>query len=269
MVFSSDARSTSISSKQNPFIKQLKKIRNDPKKYGDYFLVEGVKIIEEFISSSSFILEGILMRENFPFSKEIFSCKKILFVTDAVLQSLSSVANNQGIIALFKLNYNIFDYDSFLANYQETFFLDNLQDPRNIGGIIRTAVALERKYVVLLGGVYPFLPEVIRSSAGLIAHIRVIFIKGDDSSSFMESCYEKKLLFCVLDSNKKNSLSRQFLKNKKVNIILGNEGKGLSSYITNSDCFFYRIPMATAAESLNVAVAGSLMGYLLWSDFYG
>lgn len=248
-----------ISSISNQHIKYIKKIINSPKRYRD-IVVEGEKNIKEFLNNINFELISLFVIETKqnPFSDFQNNC---YYIEQEVLKFISSVESSQGVIGLFRINYDMFDCrgaDSVVS----TFILDGISDPGNLGTIIRTAVALGKKDIICVGGVFPFSSKVIRSSAGMISHIRIFY--------FLE--YNEKVSNIFLKKNIAVLDMGGIAINSKISqiycdfcLVLGNEGRGVSSFWKKG---FLKIslPMDKRVESLNVAVVGSIIGYLVWRD---
>ena len=186
----------------------------------------------------------------------------MLFRSEKVFYYMSDVENGQGVIGLFTANYNLIDRIN-LIDVDSTFILDGLSDPGNVGTLIRTAAALGKRAIIMVGGVYPFSQKVIRSSAGMIAHVRIVyFYEYDDiSKAFLN---ERKSVVMDMGGQIMNPLISQQYRNGWC-IVLGNEGSGVSSF-WKKNCNKIALPMDRSVESLNVAIAGSVIGYFVWGE---
>lgn len=250
-----------IKSTHNSVIKNIKKIMNNYSDYPNEFFVEGIRAASLFAFSPYFVLNEWFVAEsvsqNLPYFIKITD--KISFVTDNILAYLSRSSSPSGVLgyfSLFKKNNAIFSHP--------TFVLYNLSDPGNVGAIIRTAVALGRKEIILIDGVHPNSYKVIQSSAGTIAHIRVIRTTWNNFLKYKI----KEFPICGLDMNgeklnliSSNELALTFL-------LVGNEAHGIDSAIKKDIDRNISIPMELPCESLNVAIAASVVGYKSWKNIY-
>lgn len=258
---------SSISSSENKEIKILKHILQNPKKNDPFVIVEGLKQVFEFGKSSYyklirwFVDEEIDEREFLYFADQFVECP-IFRVKASLFSSCSDVYSSQGVIGLFERVYSFKDYSRF-AVHQPTFILDNLQDPGNMGTLIRTAVAFGRTQIVLVGGVYPESSKVIRSSAGLIAKIKIFSMTLDDIQKYILSaggnCIGTAAHGKYVQDFSIDLLSHSFL-------ILGNEGQGMSKEWGAFSLKYVSLPMAVGVESLNVSVVGGVLSYLCWGS---
>lgn len=256
---------SSISSSENKEIKILKHILQNPKKNDPFVIVEGLKQVLEFGKSSYyklirwFVDEEIDEREFLSFSDQFLDCQ-IFRVKSSLFRSCCDVSSSQGIIGLFQRVYSFKDYSRF-AVHEPTFILDNLQDPGNMGTLIRTAVAFGRTQIVLVGGVYPESSKVIRASAGLIAKIKIFSMTLADIQKYIYSpggnCIGTAAHGTFIQDFSIDLLSHSFL-------ILGNEGQGMSKEWDAFSLKYVSLPMAVDVESLNVSVVGGVLSYLAW-----
>ena len=249
----------SIVSFENKHIKQIKKIINSPKSFPEFLIVEGEKHASEFKNSSYFRLVRWFIVDGKQHDFNWIDGKDITVISQKILQYLSDVESSQGIIGLFSCGYSLLNQN--YIDSQETFILDEISDPGNLGALIRTAVALERKHIILVGGVFPFSSKVVRASAGMIAHIKITRFT---LKQMAELLFNTEIKLLKMDM-KAQALSFQMIPElKKYFILLGNEGNGIKSafeiFITKN----ISLPMADKAESLNVSAAGSVAGYLMW-----
>ena len=133
---------TSVSNKKIKEIQKLKENKNI-KKYSKY-LIEGKHLVEEALKSQ--VVEEIIVSENFvEFNLiEVFS-GEVTRVTQSVMKTLSDTITTQGIIAVCKIENKLLD----IKKYQKVLILDKVQDPGNLGTIIRTADAFDFDCIIL------------------------------------------------------------------------------------------------------------------------
>lgn len=236
------------SSTKNELIKSIKKLQN--KKYRDStstFLVEGEHLVTEAIKNNC--IKYIITEENYEFKTSIRQIK----VTNNVLNYISSLDNPQPIMAVCeKLKNDRLD-DKLLI-------LDDIQDPGNLGTIIRSCVAFGfNTLVVSKNTVDIYNSKVIRASQGMIFSLNIIVA---DLEIFINDLKTQE--YCVIGTDVLNGESISNFKNsKKSAIIMGNEGRGLSKKIKKlcDECIY--IPISNNCESLNVGVAASIIMYEL------
>lgn len=236
------------SSINNDFIKNIKKLNE--KKYRDkkhLFIVEGEHLVKEAIKKGKVCY--ILVENGYNFNYD----GKIIKVTNKVLKYISNLENPPKIMAVCN------KVESKTIN-KKILVLDNIQDPGNLGTIIRSCVAFNVETLVLSKNcVDAYNSKVIRASQGMIFNINIIIA---DIYSFLLDL--KKNGYLIIGTDVKCGISIDSLKTKeKFAIIMGNEGTGISSIIKNICEKFIYIPMNDLCESLNVGVATSIILYEL------
>lgn len=236
---------TSLTNQEVKYLDKLKqrKYREKEKK----FLVEGEHLVEEARKKS--VLEKIIVLENTKFDFDIPK----LVVTKEVMKKLSSLDTPPNIIGLCKMLE-----EQEVGN--RILVLDTIQDPGNLGTIIRSAVAFHIDTIVLSENTVDlYNPKVIRSTQGMIFHINTI--RGNLEEKLI-NLKEKNIP--IYTTNVEDGEDIKSVKEAdKFALIMGNEGNGVRSEITNlADKKIY-IPMNPVVESLNVAVATSILLYEL------
>ncbi len=249
-----------ITSKDNNLIKETKKLKD--KKYRNekgLFIIEGFRFLEEALKSS-FNIEHILISETgltrlkeYDLYNIIDNNNKAYLLPDGIFKSLASTDNPQGVIAVAKVK------EVGNLNYNGTYVLvDKVQDPGNLGTIIRTAHAAACVGVILTKGTVDVYNEkTLRSTMGSIFNIDII---EDKELSFVKELMGKgyKMVCSSLDTEY-NFYDIDF--NEKIIITVGNEGNGVSKELYDISDIKVKIPMPGGAESLNAAVAASIMIY--------
>lgn len=247
-----------ITSKDNIIIKEAKKLKEKRhRSEKNSFLIEGFRFIEEAINSDYkveklFINEDVLEKcYEFDILNKVEDGIEIYIVNKLIINLLSDTENSQGIIAIIKDKPKELEKkDGFYI------FVDKVQDPGNLGTIIRSAHASGAKGVILNNGTVDIYNEkTLRSTMGSIFKVPVIIDK--DLSLLKEL---KASGFKVIGSslNTKNNFFDIKLKNQVI-IVVGNEGKGMSDEVEELCDNLVKIPMPGNAESLNVAIAASIM----------
>ena len=176
-----------------------------------------------------------------------------IYVNDKVLKYLSSLTTPAPVIGIVekKVSKKIGD---------KVIVLDNVQDPGNLGTIIRSAVAFNFDTIILSDDTVDlYNPKVIRATQGMI--FKINFIIGN-LVDILKNLQSKKYVIYGTDVVDGKNI-KTIEKSKKFAIIMGNEGNGISSDVKALCSNFIYIPMNKNCESLNVAVATSIIMYEL------
>lgn len=242
-----------ITSLQNAQVKQWKKLHNRKNRSNSgEFLVEGFHLIEEAYKSK-WVIEQIIIREGVAVPDE-YHRLPIEIVNKAVYQHISQTETPQGISAIIKKKRSL----SVMGD--KMLLLDSVQDPGNLGTMIRTADAAGFNSVFLgHGTVDIYNDKVIRATQGSIFHLDIV--EGnlvEEILRLKENAYE--VFATALDhatNYKKVPLS------KKTALVLGNEGAGVQKEILKIADHIVTIPIYGKAESLNVGIAAGILMYHL------
>ena len=238
-----------ISSIDNDKIKKYSKLSK--KKYRDslgLYLVEGEHLVQEALKVGNveevFILEG---------SKLDYDGT---YVTLDVMKKLSSMDTPSNIVCVCRKNNNC----DILG--KRLLLLDEVQDPGNLGTIIRSSVAFNIDTIILSDKcVDLYNPKVLRATQGMNNHINVINM---DSITCINKV--KELGICVYGTDVNNGIDVRALSNDEKSsflLVLGNEGNGISNEVKKLIDKNLYINMNNKVESLNVGVAGSILLYEL------
>lgn len=253
-----------ISSKENPVYKELKKIAQEK---SDFIFVEGKKLFLESLSSNLKVEKVFISKENHAFIQDVLknnSCE-ITYVTNHLLSSLfttdSKPTSSDLIIALVKKpNWKLTD---LLNTRKNLIFLEAVQDPGNLGAIIRSALAFKAGGIILPeGSVYPFNTKVIRASAGAVFKLPIIV----SSVKELKEKTSKEGYKLIAFSSKSKKPFSQINNDKPFVLFFGNEGKGLTDEIVALVDDVVSIPHSDKVESLNVGVAASLVLWELYKN---
>lgn len=247
-----------ITSPQNEKIKHIKLMQ----KTKDFYWWEGDKFFAE-------ILKAHIMPEMIVLTKEFYNknekavkslgIKNVFVVSDAVFKSLSFTKSPQGIGGLNHVpQYCIKD---FTKELKPCFYLAGVQDPGNVGTIIRVVDAFDLGGVIYeKRGAFPYNEKAVRSSAASI--LRVPCLLGD--SETLKFMYEKGFFIFFLTPHRKEGKNIRDIESSILNrgvFVLGQEGKGIDFRLSEATNLY--IPMAGKAESLNVAVTAGILAYIL------
>ncbi|ADU31428.1 TrmH family RNA methyltransferase [Evansella cellulosilytica] len=245
-----------IESTSNPRVKTWKKLhsRKGREKTG-LFLVEGVHLIEEALKAFIHMKELVIdVDKEIPVEWKVSNVPQV-FVTNKVMKEICETETPQGFVAICELpdNKNVpLERGKFL-------FLDGLQDPGNVGAIIRTADAAGINGVVLgEGTVDPFNGKVIRATQGSIFHLPV---QRMDLKEAVQICKEKNIP--VFGTSLQGSTYNAIQPQDNFALIVGNEGSGVEDTLLEMTDQNLYIPIHGKAESLNVSIATGILLYHL------
>ena len=231
----------------NPKIKEIRKLKE--KKYRDkenLFLIEGEHLIKEAIKNN--VLSEIFVLEGYEYDFN----RQVNYVSLEVMKSLSDLPSVPKIIGVCQKHEGEISGNIVI--------LDDVQDPGNLGTIIRSCVAFDIKTIILsekCADIYS--PKVLRSTQGMIFNINII---KANISKIISNLKEKDYIIYGTKVNGGKEL-KLLEKNKKFAIIMGNEGNGVNpDNLELCDEYLY-IPINKECESLNVAVATSIILYEL------
>ncbi len=249
-----------VSSKDNELVKRVKKLNE--KKYRDEygeFIIEGTRMINEALEENAKI-KKVLISESFDNQDVLDKIKnqEVALVSSHIFESISNVNTPQGILAIVeKPKYSADDIDYNADNF---LLLDNLQDPGNLGTIIRTADSLDYKQIIVSKTTADeFNPKVIRSTMGASFRVKIIRADLKEIISKMKSLGIK--VYATDLAAEKNIYETDF---EKSAIVIGNEGNGVSKEVQEVSSDKIKIPMKGRAESLNAAVATSVILYEIY-----
>lgn len=254
-----------IRSKDNLIYKSAVKLQK--KKFRDetgLYLIEGVKPLKDAFSMGINI-ENVFIRDDVILPETIPEDLCIIIGKD-MFSKLSDTGTSQGIIAVAeKQKYDRNGFIDEVCNQQKRgkssniVILDRLQDPGNIGTIIRTAEAAGYKGIVLISGsgdVYS--QKVVRAAAGSLFRMPVIYVDNHESAiSLVKEMGKMLTVTCLEDAE--NCFDVDL--NENIALVIGNEGRGVSEELIASSDIRVKIPMEGSIESLNAAVAAGILMY--------
>ncbi|WP_186430972.1 RNA methyltransferase [Clostridium sp. BSD9I1] len=247
-----------ITSKDNSSIKEVRKLKEKKHRtINKKFLVEGFRFVEEALKSNFYIEELFIAEEalekfyKYDFQYNIKEYTKIYSVEDKLFKTISNTENPQGILAIARYkNTEIKATDGFYI------LADKVQDPGNMGTIIRSAHAAGALGVILTKGtVDVYNDKTLRSTMGSIFHIPII----EDTDLSITKTLQNNGFKILVSSLEESHDFYDINLNKNIIICVGNEGSGISDEILKLSDEKFKIPMPGKAESLNVAVAASIM----------
>lgn len=241
-----------ITSLENSKVKYWNKLHNKKNRDEEgLFLIEGDHLINEAIKKN--IIKELIVLENNPCNLEY----PINYVTKDILNKISSMESSPNIMAIcHKLE------EQELGN--KILLLDDIQDPGNLGTIIRSAVAFNYDTVVLsTESVDLYNDKVIRSTEGMLFHLNVI---RKDLNNLIPELKKNsyKIYGTKVDGGK---LLKEVKISTKFAILIGNEGRGVSNELLKLCDEYTYIPISDICESLNVGVATGIIMYELGGKY--
>lgn len=246
-----------IESIQNALVKHWKKLvltRKERDKSKE-FLVEGYHLVEEALKGDKAILT-LMKREDveLPESWDVENVA-IIEITKAVANEISETEQSQGVYAHCRQPEH---KEELYGDWKKLLFIDAVQDPGNVGTMIRTADAAGLDGVIIgKGAADPFNPKTVRSAQG--SHFNIPVVRGD----LMEWIQRAKANHVkVIGTSLAESVHyKEVQAEAKFALIVGNEGSGISPELLAETDVNVRIPIYGKAESLNVAVATGVLLY--------
>ncbi|WP_067843370.1 TrmH family RNA methyltransferase [Amphibacillus sediminis] len=242
-----------ITSVKNETIKTWAKLKI--KKYRDQlqlFLIEGEHLVEEALNSD-WELTDLIVSEHFQLPQR-WERVPVTYVAENVLQHLAYTKSPQGIMAVVKMKQMPFE------KHNRLLLLDAIQDPGNVGTMIRTADAAGFDGVILgEGTVDLYNDKVIRSSQGSLFHLPIMSANLIEQISVLQ-----QQGVAVLASTLDEAIPIHTVEHReKMALIVGNEGSGVDPALLSKADNRVHIPIYGQAESLNVSVATGILIYRL------
>ncbi len=251
-----------ISSKDNEFIKHIKKLKD--KKYRDMnkeFVIEGIKLIREAIEEKAEIkqiiicdncLDSDIIPKELMYEIAKYEC---VYVTESIFKVISDVNTPQGILAIIGRNAGEAQID-----YMQDIIvaLDDIQDPGNLGTILRTVDSIGLNQILVSKGTADsYNPKVVRSTMGAIFRVKII--ECEDLENTLKEVKKHKFKLVVTSLQTEKSLY-DINFDKKL-IVIGNEANGVEQKIQDLADEKIKIPMLGKTESLNASVATGIVLY--------
>ena len=277
-----------ISSTKNEKIKNISALLKSKKARDEQgvFVIEGIRIFKDTLKTASEYVESIFIRESILgdnitqkdhislnstitalFSVSLPDTISVYVVKDSVLDSVSGTVTTQGVIALVKkpthamadLLSNNAPSNKTESQNKRLLVLENIQDPGNLGTMLRTAEAAGMTGIIMSGDCTDiFSPKVVRASMGSI--FRMPFIYCEDFINALNKIKEKGItIYAAYLHGGVPYKEIEFDSNYA--ILIGNEGNGLTDSAVNAANKRVFIPMSGEIESLNAAVAAAILMY--------
>lgn len=235
-----------ITSINNEYIKEISKLNE--KKYRDKsnkYLIEGLHLVTEALKYD--IIDTIIIREDFSYETDI----KHIIVSNEVMKKLSDNPSIPKIMAIVYKKENTISGNKILL-------LDRLQDPGNLGTIIRSAVAFNFDTIILSNDTVDlYNSKVLRSTQGMLFNINIL---RQDLTSVINKLKNNNYTIYGTKVDNGNDV-KEINNTNKFALIIGNEGTGISDNILKQCDKYLYIKMNNNCESLNAGVAASILMY--------
>ncbi|MDP4108101.1 MAG: RNA methyltransferase [Bacillota bacterium] len=246
-----------IQSIKNPQVKQWKKLltKKERDKTGT-FLIEGFHLVEEALKNQEQIIEIIVSEKVELPPRFDFGSASITTVTDEISKELSDTETPQGIYAICQETVD----QTFVEKAKSLLLIDAVQDPGNLGTMIRTADAAGIDAVIVgHGSVDIYNSKVLRSAQG--SHFHLPIVRGN-LEEWIETL--KKRNIPVYGTALENAKTyTETAPQEEFALIVGNEGSGMNQDLLAATTSNLYIPIYGQSESLNVAVAAGILLYYL------
>lgn len=253
-----------IKSKDNEKYKLAKsllksKFRNKEKKY----LAEGLRTVELAVEygaeiESVFLSESFLKDSiNLDFISKLEERTRVYSISNELFKNIAGTENSQGITSVIKMKeINLTDFNEEI--HKKIIILDRLQDPGNLGTIIRTSDAAGFDMIIMTKGcVDVYNPKVVRSAMGSMFYMDIV---NGTQEEILEKMKENNVQI-ISSFLRTDNFFNEISYNEKCALVVGNEANGICEFwIDNSD-LLVKIPMVGKAESLNVAISAALLMY--------
>lgn len=248
-----------IASSANPLLKTVRSLHDRKgRKENGLFLLEGVKLLQEAVSSGleikDVIVSSTFLKNGMPGTPQL-DRSEIVVVEDLLFSQLATTETPQGILATARMKKQ--ELDEVLSQ-NDAFIVvaDAVQDPGNLGTIMRAGLAFGATGIVLTKGtVDPYSPKVVRSAMGALFALPVVADVTFDQ--VVEQLNARGITSFAMDQNADENLwSASFP--EKIALFLGNEGNGLADEDIKKADRTLAIPISKSSESLNVAIAAGI-----------
>lgn len=249
-----------ITSTKNSLIKELKKLHKKKHRIEtNSYLIEGEHLVEEAFTYQAEIISLLVTKDSYQdyhYLTEQVSDDSLYVVTDDVLKVVSSLPTPQGIIAVIRKT-------EVVKNQQlgRMLLLDRVQDPGNVGTMIRTADAAGFTHVILGEGCADiYQSKVLRAMQGSQYHLT---LEEANLTDFILKLKEENYQVYGTELNEEAIDYREIDSTDKLAIIMGNEGQGVAQELLELTDKNLYIPIKGKAESLNVAIAAGIIMFSL------
>ena len=236
---------SAITSKENKKIRHLAKLLKEREYRYEclQYVAEGRRLLDDQTNC-----QEIYLREDI---KETFN-KPFFRLSAKVFNALSATETPQGLLALCSMN--IREKPAVDGNY---LLLDGINEPGNLGALARSALAFNyRGIIVTAGSADPYGPKAVRAAMGAFFKLPIIFLNDPE-------ILKNELVLAADLNGKELKIAEQRRQEKRHILVIGSEAHGISPLIKKYVKKSLRIPISPKIESLNAAVAGGILMYVL------
>ena len=240
-----------ITSRKNPLLQQVRKLLSSRKarEEAGLFVSDGTKLLSEAVRWYPG-LDTVILSEGV--QAEVPETVRLVRVPEDVMASISPMETPQGALFLCRLPEK-----KRFTPQPSMLLLDGIQDPGNLGTILRTADALDIPVALLEGCADPFSHKVVRASMGAVFRVQPVLTTWEEVN---EKCRQAGILIGVTALSPRAKDLRQ-AELRTMAVVIGSEGRGVRQEILDSADAELIIPMNPHCESLNAAVAAAIV---LW-----
>ena len=277
---------TKVTSDTNQFIKLARSLlEKKSRDKENLFIVEGFKLIDEALAADFtlkylYILEeesqnnielNLSAQEAFKKTSTTNNVGEIFLISEGLMKKIASTETPQEALAIFSkksdsLVNNQVEAHLAIANprfdlQRVNLYCENLQDPGNLGGIIRTALASGCENIFLDNCVDIYNPKLIRASAGTVFHVKFHKTNLEEFLKLKMNLDSQEKITLVATSPRAEHAYYDFKpeSHEKIILMMGNEGKGLSEKAFSACDTTLNIPINPKVESLNVLAASTVL----------
>ncbi len=254
-----------ITSLQNEQVKHVVALhKNKGRSESEEYLVEGKRFVKEAFSRQAqvkkiyYVTTGELTNL---VEQAIFLGIPVQEVSEDVMRKMAATEEPQGILAIIEKTYPGWE-NIITAKNTIILVLDNIQDPGNLGTILRTALAADVRQIILTSGTVDlYNPKVMRSSMGSIFSQKIL---TDKKPQEIVNFFRQNRYTLAISSMEGNSIYSELASTYyPLALVIGNEAIGVSDYFVKQADIKYSIPMFNQVESLNAAMAAGIFLYEL------
>ena len=253
-----------LSSKDNAQIKNAVKLKKSAKyrRQTGLFIAEGLRVCTDALRSGAevetlFVTAQAAQKNTDEIAALVNAAQKSYEVTPEIFSLLSDTQTPQGVLCVIKALDKSADFDT-IKNGGKFLALDNVQDPNNLGTILRSAEAFGVDGVIMSADCCDiFNPKVVRGSMGAVFRLAVLIT---DSLSAWFSCHPQLHTYAAVVQSSAAKVTETVFKTPCA-VVVGNEGNGIKPETLRACEHLITIPMNGKAESLNASVAAAI---LIW-----
>ncbi len=240
-----------IISRSNEQLKKILELHTTKgRKTYNQFIAEGERTVSTLVKNGIKVNQLYVIEEHAEFAQKLTNESLVTIVSSPVMDKISTVTTPSGILAVLEIPAQL----SF-AQLNAGLVLAQVNDPGNMGTLIRTAAALNVKNIVIIEGTDVWSPKVVQATAGTIAHVKILETNWPSLVKWKKNLRIGALVV-------KGGKNPTDFDSDNMLLVVGNEAHGIQKEWLRDADDFITIPMPGNVESLNAAVAGSIALYL-------